>query len=185
MREEADHSAVRYFQGLNRFWQPGLPLKLPAKLETEVARHLDILEYDKRIELLDGDDRSQAQKERKKALKKLRTEALQQHRSSCMKQLRRERLLHGCNTSAQSGEPDPLDELIPEKGRIARAMLTNSPISHDAKLVLMRDAQDLLSYPWTVYYRPGESPQKDGTCPFCDQHVERLAQDDTVSKIPH
>ncbi|KAK4068505.1 hypothetical protein Purlil1_13789 [Purpureocillium lilacinum] len=76
-----------------------------------------------------------------------------------------ERLLHGVPSDLDD-DYDPLDDLVPEKSRLARAMDGTSALSCDEQLRYMRDALFLLENDWSVYYRPGEEPEK-GTCQFC------------------
>lgn len=67
---------------------------------------------------------------------------------------------------------DPLNELILEKGRIAKAMISELPLDYHSELSVMWDILFLLNSFWTVFFRPEESPQ-DGACPYCGKDVER------------
>lgn len=171
MREKPDHTAVEYFQGISQFWQPGLPTKLPAALRAEVKGSQEIAEYDRKIrEAVDNGVKDRATKDRQNAFKRLKKRALDLHRTERMKELRRERLIHGM-PSTPSDDPDPLDELIPEKGRITKAMLSDSPLSEELESSIMQDMLSLSTNPWSVFYRPGEVPL-DGACPYCRTNME-------------
>ena len=82
-----------------------------------------------------------------------------------MKSIQRERLLHGVSSTMDDSH-DPLNNLIPERNRLAQAMASGTPSSYDEQLSYMRDALFLLGNDWSVYYLPGEEPQK-GACRFC------------------
>lgn len=172
MGEEPDHTAVDYFQGLNRFWQPGLPTALPAASEADLENDPLIRELNRKIqEAVDDDSKNAAKRDRKNTLKRMRSSALKMHREEIMRERRQIRLERGIDASTPEGDPDPLNELIPERGRIAQAIASDQPISPEIELSLMRDAQYLLTTSWTVFYRPGETPQ--GTsCSFCQKDIE-------------
>lgn len=173
MGEEPDHTAVEYFQGISRFWQPGLPTELPAALRAEVSTSPEIIEHDRKIqEAVDTSTRDRAKKDRQNAIKRLEKRTLELHRAECMKQMRNKRLIHGITPSALGDDLDPLNELIPEKGRVAEAMVSDSPLGLGRELGVMRDMVFLLTAPWTVFYRPEELPQ-DGACPYCGKKMER------------
>lgn len=156
MKEKADHTAVEYFQGIGQFWQPGLPTKLPAALRDQVRRNAELVGL--------------KPKEWQSAYKRLERTALNTHRAECMKELRRERLLHGIATV--SDEPDPLNALLPEKRRMVEAMISDSPLSNERELEVMQDMLYLITTPWTVFYRPGEWPE-EGKCGYCHQKMDR------------
>jgi hypothetical protein len=45
--ERTDHSHIDYFQGLEKFREPGLPCRLPASLERHVSRDPRLLELER------------------------------------------------------------------------------------------------------------------------------------------
>lgn len=170
MREKPDHTVVDYFQGFRQFWQPGLPTELPAALKMKVLENPEVIECDRRMrEAVDEPARERAKKDRQNAIKRVKKKELEQHRTESMGLKQRERLLHGVS-STLGNDPDPLNELIPEKGRVARAMTDDSPLSCDEQLKSMRDVLFLLKNDWSVYYRPGEELQS-GACRFCKKEV--------------
>lgn len=175
MREKPDHAAVEYFQGVSQFWQPGLPTKLPAALRHEISMHPDIIKLQKTLEESNTSPSTERIPKNKliAVRKRLERAALEEHRAKCFKQMRRQRLLHGNLHNAYDDE-DPLNDLIPEKGRIAQAMMGMSPVDDVKQPGLMRDALVLLTSCGSVYYRPQEAP-KNGLCPYCSLAVKRLA----------
>lgn len=165
LREDADHTAVDYFQGLDRFHQPGMPVKLPAAMSKQVGNSAELANYDNEIKgATSSDGRAKAQKARQNAIKRLREKALQEHRRECLKALRKDRLINGCHTASSI---DPLNEVFPEKRRISEAMISDSE-----EFSVMKDALRLLTMSSDKYHRDGEGPV-DGSCPFCYEDVSR------------
>ncbi|OAA34079.1 carbonic anhydrase 2 [Beauveria brongniartii RCEF 3172] len=116
MRETADHTAVEYFQGLHRFHQPGMPVRLPAALLAKVETSAELAAHDNEIRsAVSLDARAKAQRARKNAVKRLRKKTLQEYREECLKTLRKDRLINGCHTANDT--LDPLNEVFPEKRR--------------------------------------------------------------------
>ncbi|OAQ57905.2 hypothetical protein VFPPC_11363 [Pochonia chlamydosporia 170] len=176
MREKPDHAAVEYFQGVSQFWQPGLPTKLPAALRDKINNHPDILELKREIKASGSirSDKNTTKNQLNALRKRLERGALEEHRSKCFKEKRRDRLLRGSHRSADDDDDaDPLNDLIPEKGRVAQAMIRTLPVDHAKQPGIMRDALLLLTGPGSVYYRPQEVP-KNGLCPYCGLAVKSL-----------
>ncbi|OAA34230.1 hypothetical protein BBO_09285 [Beauveria brongniartii RCEF 3172] len=117
MRETVDHTAVDYFQGLHRFHQPGMPVRLPAALLAKVQTSAELAAYNNEIRSdVSLDARAEAQRARKNAVKRLRKKTLQEYREECLKALRKDRLINGCH--ATNDTLDPLNEVFPEKRRM-------------------------------------------------------------------
>jgi len=172
MRESPDHSVIDYFQGLGQFWQPNLPTSLPATLERKVLEHPEIGACDRQIQdAVDEEARTKAMTARQNIIKRHRRKALKEHRVEAMEAKQHERLLHGVPLTLDD-DHDPLNDLIPEKRRLAQAMVGNSSSSCEEQLRYMRDALFLLENDWNVYYRPGEEPDK-GACRFCHEALAR------------
>ena len=170
MGEKSDHAAVDYFQGLSQFWQPNLPTQLTAELEAKIRESQEVIDHDKRIRnTADEMTRDREKKDRQNTLKRLRANALETYRAACLKDKRQERLLQKKDNTMD--EQDPLNEWIPEKGRLAMAIVSKSPLSCDAHRSLTSDVLFLLADQWTVYYRPGEAPREDGCCPYCHKDM--------------
>ena len=170
MREKSDHGAVDYFQGLSQFWQPNLPTQLTAELEAKIRESQEVIDHDKRIRnAADEMTRDREKKGRQNTLKRLRAKALETYRATCLTEKRQERLLQKKDKAMD--EQDPLNEWIPEKGRLAMAIVGKSSLSCDAQRNLTCDVLFLLADQWTVYYRPGEAPREDGCCPYCHKDM--------------
>lgn len=166
MRETADHTAVEYFQGLHRFHQPGMPVKLPAAMLAKVQTSTELAKYDNEIKFAgDPDARAEAQRARQNALKRLRKEKLQEHREDCLRKLRKDRLINGCH--AVNDSVDPLNEVFPEKRRVSDAMTGDSE-----EFCVMKDALHLLTMSSAKYHRAGEAP-RNGLCPYCHMNVSK------------
>lgn len=173
-REQSDHAAVEYFQGVSQFWQPGLPTKLPAALRDELSKHPDLIELNKSMKQAGTlPSKSRAARNQLNALRKrLERTALEEHRAKCFKDKRRERLLHGNRQNGNGEDEDPLNDLIPEKGRIAQAMMHTSPVEYVDQPSVMRDSLFLLRVSGNVYYRPQEEPKND-LCPYCGLQMNK------------
>ncbi|UNI16754.1 hypothetical protein JDV02_003162 [Purpureocillium takamizusanense] len=182
MRESPDHSVIDYFQGLGQFWQPNLPTSLPASLERKVLEHPEIAACDRQIQnAVDEEARAKAMTARQNTIKRHRRSALKRHRVEAMEAKQHERLLHGVPSDVDD-DYDSLDDLIPEKSRLARAMDGTSALSCDEQLRYMRDALFLLENDWSVYYRPGEEPEK-GTCRFCHKALASIKKRDRCNHV--
>jgi len=124
MRESPDHSVIDYFQGLGQFWQPNLPTSLPATLERKVLEHPEIGACDRQIQdAVDEEARTKAMTARQNIIKRHRRKALKEHRVEAMEAKQHERLLHGVPLTLDD-DHDPLNDLIPEKRRLAQTTLS-------------------------------------------------------------
>ena len=111
---------------------------------------------------------------KKSLLKKLRKEGLESYRSEWLTERRKAKILSRGSISPYTGrEPNPLNELIPEKGRLAACMAGNSDLALQELQGAMRDMLYLLTEDWTVLYRPGDKPDH-GKCPVCGEELSRL-----------
>ena len=173
LREKPDHAAVDYFQGLDQFWQPGLPTQLPAYLYDKVKSSTELIEHKQKIKQATDDTmKDRATKDYNNTLRRLEKHALILHRDEATKKLRRQRLMHGTQSNTIN-ETNILNDVIPEKGRIARAIVSEEPVSRDQELDVMQDMLYLLTTSWSVFYRHGEAPNDQGACPFCGEKMER------------
>src|SRR5690606_37352921 len=114
--------------------------------------------------------KAQARKERQNTIKRLEKKALEKLRSEQLKKKQDERLAGVKSDPNANAEPNLLNELIPERGRIASKMLSDRPIEIQDKAESIRDMQALLTCS-TIYHRPGEVPQ-GGACPYCRTGLE-------------
>ena len=173
LREKPDHTAVDYFQGLDQFWQPGLPIQLPAYLCDEVRSSTELIEHKQKIKEATNDTmKDRATKDYNNAVRRLEKQALDLLRAETIKELRRHRLMHGTQSNI-TNEMNILNEVIPEKRRIAHAIVSEEPMSRDQELDVMQDMLYLLTTSWSVFYRHGEAPNDQGACPFCGKKMER------------
>jgi uncharacterized protein with PIN domain len=119
-------------------------------------------------------ERAAILKTKQSLLKKLRKEGLESYRNEWLTQRRKAKILSRGSMSPFMGrDPDPLNELIPEKGRLAAAMARDSDLALAELQGAMRDMLYLLMEDWTAMYRPGEKPEH-GRCPVCRQELSRL-----------
>ncbi|PWI65590.1 hypothetical protein PCL_07009 [Purpureocillium lilacinum] len=182
MRESPDHSVIDYFQGLGQFWQPNLPTSLPATLERKVLEHPEVGACDRQIQgAVDEEARAKAMTARQNIIKRHKRKALKGYRVEAMEAKQHERLLHGVPLTLDD-DHDPLNDLIPEKRRLAQAMVGNSSLSCEEQLRYMRDALFLLENDWSVYYRPGEEPDK-GACRFCHEALASIKKRDRCNHV--
>ncbi|MCJ1426427.1 hypothetical protein MMC29_004330 [Sticta canariensis] len=170
--ESTDHAHIDYFQGLEKFHEPGLPCQLPAYLEHRVNRDPRLLELERTVREHSPADPEGA-KEAKRSLavscrKTLTRLALRRYQEEWVRERRDWKVL-------TRGKEQPRDLcttdlvhnlclLIPERGRLAQLMASDEPLSPGAMWDAMRDLHSLCSRDFSVLYLPGHEPL-DGSCP--------------------
>lgn len=179
--ERSDHTHIDYFQGLEKFREPGLPCQLPASLEHRVNRDPRLLELERKVQEHSPAD-PEAAKNAKRSLascrKTLTRLALRQHQEEWVRERRDWKILtRGKEQPHDLCRTDLVDSLcllIPERGRLAQRMASDEPLSPGAMWDAMRDLHSLCSRDLSVLYLPGHEPL-DGSCPirYCRLKLER------------
>jgi len=80
-----------------------------------------------------------------------------------------------CDDNPRTELHEILSTAMPERGRLARVMISDEIISEAARKQAVEDLCSLASQDSTTFYRPGEKPI-DAACPSegCGAHVGRL-----------
>ncbi|KAH6614601.1 hypothetical protein B0J18DRAFT_439744 [Chaetomium sp. MPI-SDFR-AT-0129] len=174
--EDPDHSVPDFFRGIGQFRERGVPTELPTSLDAALKRNPEVLALEQAISAATGDELVAIRAEKKNLLKKLRREKLESYRRDWLVQRRKEKILsRGCLAPCPERDPHPLNDLIPQKGRLAILMAYDLAIAFGDLQAAMEDVLFLLKEDWTVLYRPGERP-RDGRCPECNKGLERLEE---------
>ncbi|KAH7175723.1 hypothetical protein EDB81DRAFT_17988 [Dactylonectria macrodidyma] len=153
LREKTNHEAVEYFQGIERFRQPGLPTTLPAARRDQL--------------------RQQAKQEPHTPFRKLEQMALKAYQQDCLRQLRQDSLFGRGRQQACGADPDLLNSIMPEKGQVAKLMARTTPLSVEERLLAICCMVSLATSYQGVFYRPGEEPC-DGRCPYCQTALNSI-----------
>lgn len=140
-------------------------------------RDPQIVDLDRQIEeAVDEEDLAYKQKLRRNALKRLEKQATVSYRVKWMKKRRDEKILtKGDLSPPAKRDPDVLNELIPEKGRLAERMSRDTPLDLQEIQEAMHDMITLLRLDHSTFYLPTESPE-DGRCPGCDLEMKTSVQ---------
>ena len=144
-------------------------------MDSAIQQNPAVVELDMQArDAASGAERTAILTAKKTLLKKLRREGLASYRNGWLTARRKAKILSRGTISPCTGrEPDPLNELIPEKGRLAACMARNSDLTLKELQGAMQDMLYLLTEDWTVLYRPGDKPD-DGRCPVCNEELSRL-----------
>lgn len=170
----SDH--IEYFQGFDRFHEPGLPSALPAEMERSVQTKPELLEIKGRIEHLQAKngDKTQIHFEKnnyKNALLRNRLSELKRYQGQWVRERRDQRILHkGKNQPpvlANNVSTRAQALIMPETARIATLMLCTKELSFDEMLLFVQDLRAQCARDFDVIYLPGEAPTW-GHCPAQD-----------------
>ena len=171
--ESADHSHVDYFQSFAPLREKGLPRKLPAEKSAELRGNPELLGLQDRVRDLKinraaGEDIAKAAAKLTSRRSRLTNQALRQYKEVWVEERRRWKI----HTQRKKSPDDiikidlslVLSRLMPEYGRLARVMMSESEISTEQQEQTIRDLCLLASRDCTVVYLPGEEPV-NGRCP--------------------
>ncbi|CEJ93675.1 hypothetical protein VHEMI09250 [[Torrubiella] hemipterigena] len=178
--EKPNHDAADYFQGMGQFWQPGMPVKLPASLRQEVRLSSELVDIAEKMKCCTGDELALLKRDQRNTTVRLERAALLSYREDCFKRLQQEKLLHG--QAPTQDEPDPLRDVLPERGRIADAMQSDQLFDRRSLGQLSDDMQVVLRESGAVFYRPNESPVC-GRCSNCNTDIEGLPKRERCDHI--
>lgn len=173
LNEKPQYDHVNFFQSFAKFHEQGLPTKLPAEREAAVRRSPQLVELQDRLLRLQHENANPSDTKFVKSkaqglLKKLRRECLKQYEVEWVEQRRRWKVI-------TRGEERPEDDIkkdlwdilciiMPERGRLARTLISDRVVSADERRQAVQDLYSLASQDCMIIYRPGEKPV-DGVCP--------------------
>ena len=181
--EPAQHNHVSYFQSFAKFCEKGLPTCLPAEREAAVKQDPGLLALENRATHLKRDGVSppdvRAAKNKARTYRySLMSKALAQYQHEWVRERRDWKVLTRGKGRLESDATSDLLEtmslILPERGRLAKAMVSQEEASDESHRQTMRDLYSLISRDYSVVYRPGEEPV-DGLCPVggCDVEMDR------------
>ncbi|KAJ9481456.1 hypothetical protein VN97_g12019 [Penicillium thymicola] len=143
-KDQSDH--IEYFQGFEKFYEPGLPGELPANIEECILENSEILEIRSRIELLETQnaDKKSITAEKanyRKTLLQHRILELKEYRDRWVREKRDQRILN-------RGKGEPMNSgndintrsqalVMPEVARIATVMSCTKELSFDEMLLFV------------------------------------------------
>jgi hypothetical protein len=173
--------AVDFYQGLERFREPGLPTELPAHKVALIEEHDSIgLERDNLARLRSSADPDEfAILQSRNKLHRLRDKFRKMELKRFQKEWIEERaawkiVTRGKDSSKPTLGPfHVLIEILPERRRLAELICQDSPMSLEQRKQASLDLHGLCTRDYSVLYRPGEEPTEDGSCPVCGAGMER------------
>lgn len=124
--EKPDHKAVDYFQGLEQFWQPGMPVKLPVALHQKVRQQPKLLDIINKMSAGSRKELESLKHNESSAIARLEKEALLSYRKDCLESLQQDRLLHNCKP--EDSDLDPLGDAIPKRQRLTATICSDQSI---------------------------------------------------------
>jgi len=174
--EIAQHDHVDYFQSFAKFRENGLPTKLPAEKEDAIRRDPQLLELEFEVQRLKRQrnptcDIKAAESKARAYRASLTKKRLQQYKFEWIRERRDWKVkTRGKESPGDEKRTDLLDILsrvMPERGRLARMMISDRVVSEEERKEAIRDLCSLASRDCTVLYRPGEQPTQ-GLCPVTE-----------------
>ena len=174
--EEPQHDHVEYFQGFSQSREKGLPTKLPARQKAEIDGEKSLLDLQKRIQLLRSESASDSDVENaisearnykaritRKRLVLYQLEWVQQRRDWKIATRGREVPNDGWRNDLEN----VLSGIMPERARLAAAMLSELSTTEQERKQCIADLCSLISRDSTAFSLPGER-LADGKCPVAD-----------------
>ena len=174
--EPAQHDHVDYFQSFAKFHKTGLPTKLPAGEAAAISRHPQFLALESEMSRLKSEHGSPSQiqaavRQTRACRLRLTRKRLQQYKLEWVRERRDWKV--ATRGQGRSEEPAPTDlsdilaRVMPERGRLAKTMISNRVVSEKERKDAIRDLCTLTSLDCTTVYRPGEEPTQ-GVCPVAN-----------------
>ncbi|GKT92451.1 hypothetical protein Ct61P_10301 [Colletotrichum tofieldiae] len=167
--EQADHTAVNFFQGLEKFREHGAPLVLPAAIERALWQEEEVVKLQQRIDLSeDSTARSELVGALRNLRRKLKAKALESYRQQWVRERRDWKVLTRGKVTPEvsTAEGNQLVNFVPALERVEKLMLSMSPLSPENMRQAMQDLYVLASKGFSILYYPGEEPVA-GECRFC------------------
>ncbi|KAJ5475343.1 hypothetical protein N7539_008409 [Penicillium diatomitis] len=191
--EEDQSEHIEYFQGFERFYEPGLPGELPAGIEQSILDKPELLEIRSRIQRLEDHnaDKESINAERlnyKKTIVHHRLFELKEYQAHWVRERRDRRILNRGKQEPLTLENDVRTRAqalsMPELSRIAALMSCNRELSFDEMLLFVQDLQSQCALDFDVVYLPGESPTQ-GLCPArgCRKQIARITKSERNTHV--
>ncbi|KAH9229106.1 hypothetical protein K456DRAFT_1753003 [Colletotrichum gloeosporioides 23] len=159
--EQADHSAVNFFQGIEKFRESGAPNVLPAAIEKALWQKREVADLEEQISLaVTADHKAKLSGNLRNLPRKLKATALAEYRDQWVRDRRDWKLLTRGKVSPGTSTSDGnlVVAFIPELERVERLMLSTQPLSSECMQRAMHDLYTLASKGFAILYYPGEQP---------------------------
>ena len=139
--EQIDHSHINYFQGYEQFREEGLPCRLPAHIEDDIANEPVIREL---VDKLQAAATEEASTEAKRCLSNARRRIKRERRRQYQKDWAQERrdwqvITRGEETAVYPSKSDRFNDMChwrPERGRLAKKMASDHEITSEIWLTI-------------------------------------------------
>jgi len=178
--EPAQHDHINYFQSFRKFQEKGLPTSLPAEKKVEVRQNPCLLELEDTVRGLqrakaDEDEIRAAQNKARSYRCSLTNKTLKTYQFEWVQKRRDWKIVTRGKQRPDDNEEmvqlGILSRIMPERGRLARAMVSKQEVSLEERRQVIEDLCTLASRDCTTIYLPEESPIH-GVCPTQGCHVE-------------
>lgn len=180
-KEQSHH--IEYFQGVEKFYERGLPGELPAEIEASILQMPELVDTRRQIEKLkeSSDDKEFLAAEKlnyRKALIRLRLAELKQYQNRWVRERRDQRILNRGKEEPVISDNDvsmrAQSLLMPETARISTLMSSDRELSFNEMLLFVDDLKAHCERDFGVAYLPRESPIQ-GRCPArgCLEEIKR------------
>ena len=171
--EPAQHDHVDYFQSFAKFHESGLPSKLPAREEAAISQHPELLDLESEVHRLKGEYGSpfqiQATVSKARACRlRLTRKRSKQYKLEWVRERRDWKVMTRSKGRAEDQSQTDLSNILarvmPERGRLAKMMISDQVVSEKERKDANKDLCSLACLDCSTVYRPGEEPAQ-GLCP--------------------
>ncbi|KAF4430809.1 hypothetical protein CFRS1_v009588 [Colletotrichum fructicola] len=174
--ENPDHTAVEFFQGIEKFREQGAPTTLPAASERALWQNGEVVAFEKELTLVKGSSKERQVSSALHSLRRrLRSNALTEYRRNWVRERRDWKVLTRGKVQPALGpvRSNQLTPFIPELERVERLMVSMSKLGKLSMRQAVQDLYSLASKDCTVLYYPGEEPIGGG-CRFCGTDLSKI-----------
>ncbi len=171
--EAAQHNHINYFQSFKKFQEKGLPTSLPAEWQVKVRQDPHHIELEDRVRHLQTakatkDEIKAAQNKVRSYRCSLTSSSLTKYQVEWVQERRDWKIAtrgkQRPDDDDQTVQLGILSRIMPERGRLAHAMISDQIISNEQRKRVIEDLCSLASRDCTTVYLPDEWPIH-GMCP--------------------
>ena len=181
--EEVQHDHIEYFQGFASLREKGLPSVLSAEKMATLMEDPLLVELQNNVHLLRRNKATDselkvAKNEARNYKDRLIRKTLSQYKIEWVRQRRDWKIdtrgKVSPNDNIKTDLESVLSRLMPERGRVAKSMISNQAATEQERKNAIEDLCSLISRDCTALHLPGEKPI-DGVCPVkgCGKEMKR------------
>lgn len=181
--EEVQHDHIEYFQGFASLREKGLPSVLSAEKKAAVMKDPSLVKLQNNVHLLQREKATDtelkvAKNEARNYKDRLMRKTLGQYKLEWVRQRRDWKVdtrgKISPNDDIKTDLESVLSRLMPERGRVAKLMISNQAATEQERKNAIEDLCSLISRDLTALHLPGEKPI-DGLCPVkcCGKEMQR------------